>query len=449
VNTCVSVHRAVRGGLRLAAAAFPALAVACAHGPPRVDDPSPAAAQACAGVAPMSVLAGGSGPETAVTRGQALYCLALYEPALSVLTDQAIGKPAPDPPPLAADRLPALRWLVYIHRRFPGWERINAAIGMVARTDLERPELADVRDDLHALAARFAYKRGSFDQALELLGRIPPSSPLRARALLLEGAIHVRRAAMDSALAAFAGALRIAPAGADRDLAVISLARVSYATGQLDTASRTYDRLPPPSPYWAAAALEGAWTSFRLKDHPRALARLRTLAARPGEVPVETMAEALTLEATIALEGCRREDYERALGRFNGTYPDLFTQARRHALEALDAGMMRQLRAETPVARRFEEVAELEHERTLYETLPAGWRASTQGLAADGELTVRGSAARREADEQLQLELKRVADALATQIKKSIKLEYELLSWEPGVPSDQDGWSLCEASRSR
>ena len=119
--------------------------------------------------------------------------------------------------------------------------------------------LSGIRDELHALAARFEYQRGSFDKALELLRRIPPSSPLRLRALWLEGAIHVRRATPLPALAVFDEALRIAPRGTDRELAIISLARVHYAMGQFNTASRTYDRLPPLSLYWPRAALEGAW----------------------------------------------------------------------------------------------------------------------------------------------------------------------------------------------
>ena len=142
------------GGLLLVVAALGgALVGGCAHGRTGSYEPTPAATQACAGVVPLSVLVGPPVPETAVARGQALYCLALYEPALSVLADEAIRRRAeadaideamaspasPGPPPLAADRLPALRWIVYLHRRFPGWQRINITVGEVSRSDLDAP----------------------------------------------------------------------------------------------------------------------------------------------------------------------------------------------------------------------------------------------------------------------------------------------------------------------
>jgi tetratricopeptide (TPR) repeat protein len=455
-----------------------AIAGGCAHG--RAAEPTSAAARACAGIAPLSVLAGAS--ETAVARGQALYCLGLYEPALSVLIDQAIRQPvdaavddevaSPPAPvsseaaPLTADRLPALRWLVYVHRRFPGWDRIDVAVGEVARGDLERPELADVRDDLLLLAARFEYQRGAFDEALALLRKIPRSSALRLRALLIEGAIHVRVQAMEPAVAAFAEALRIAPAGDERDLAFVSLARVHYAMAHYEVAGRFYDRVPPSSQYWPRATVEGAWTSFQMKDYPRTLARLQTLAGRLADIPAPTMAEAIAIEATVALYTCRKADFQKAFDRFNATYPTLFVEAKRRIQNPpealfdvgfsvrtggtlpppLDTAVMRQVLAAPPVARRFDEVDELEHERALYDALDAGWRASVLGSAVGNELASRRFAVRREAGEQLQRHLKTMADELGAQIKQTIRIEYESMPSSP-VPSDEDPWDACRASQ--
>src|SRR6185295_9539469 len=269
---------------RFRAATFAGAAVAlagCAHGSGASrDEPTLAAEQACGGFNALAVFDQEPLPENALARGQSFYCLGLYAASVTVLTDHAIGKPvsvaldeaikSPETPPLADDRVPALRWLVYVHRRFPGWERINDAVGEVARADLERPELADVRDDLHALAARFEYQKGRFAKAVELLRMIPATSPVHAEAVLLEGAIDVRVESPLEALVAFDEVLRAIPAGADpkrareRDLAVISIARVQYAMGQLEAAGRNYDSLPPSSTYWAAAALEGAWTRYKL-----------------------------------------------------------------------------------------------------------------------------------------------------------------------------------------
>src|SRR4029077_19656500 len=105
----------------------------------------------------------------------------------------------------------------------------------------------------------------------------------------------------------------------------------------------------------------------------------------------------------IALYQCRGADFERSLERFNGTYPGLFTEVKRRSLQApdallevglsvrsggtlppsRDARVMLPLLTQTPVARSFEEIDELESERALYGTLDAGWRASTQGFDAD------------------------------------------------------------------
>ena len=456
--------------------------VGCAHGngASRYAEPTPEAAKACAGIAPLAVLASAPVPEAAVARGQAFYCLGFYEVAVPELTDKAIGKPvsvaigeaiaSPEPPPLAPDRLSALRWLVYIHRRFPGWDRIIDAVGEVARADLDRPELADVRDDLHALAAQFEYQRGQFDKAIALLRTIPASSRLRVHALLLEGAIHVRRSAPQPALAAFEEALCSASTGAgperadDRDLAVLSIARTHYATGQFAVASADYDRVPPSSRYWAAAALEGAWTSYQVHDVPRAVSLIRTLAARSGDVPAETMAEAGVLETILAIAQCRRKDVEPTIDRFNSVYPFLFTEAKKLASrdpDALfdigysirrggtlappfDAVLLRRLMADVPVARRFDEADEVEREQARLDALDSDWRASDVGHEVASALSSRRLDVRHRAGEQFRSRLEAFAGALAAQIKQNIRVEYEALEMSTsGVPSDYTPWP-CE-----
>jgi tetratricopeptide (TPR) repeat protein len=463
-----SPSRSRRGALAAAVAAF----AGCAHGTgSRPDEPTPEAGKACAGIAPLSVLSKEPQSENALARGQALYCLGLYAASLTVLTEEAIGKPVsvaiddaiklPEPPALADDRAPALRWLVYIHRRFPGWERINDTVGELTRADLDRPELADVRDDLHALAARFEYQKGRFAKAVELLRMIPASSPLHVEAVLLEGAINVRVSSPQQAIANFDEVLRVAPAGGDakrardRDLAAISLARIYYAMEQFEAAGRLYDSLQPSSPYWAAAALEGAWTRYKLKDHPGALARLRTLAARSSEAPVDTMAEATALEATIALQEKRPADAEKLIKRFNDVYPQLFTEAKRasfgglgmlyavassvrsgsgselpppyEAGPPLGAGRVKLLLADPPVARRFDEIDELQREIAKCASLDAGWPPSSAGRKGCETLLSRRLAAEREASEQFRHRLLRLADALGEQIKQVIKFESEVL----------------------
>jgi len=466
------------------AAALSAAVGGCAHGRGASrEEPTAAAATACAGIAPLAVLRQEQTHENALARGQAFYCTGLFEMAVSALTEQAIGFPvsvaidhaiaSPEPPALAPDRLPALRWLVYIHRRFPGWDRVIEAVGGVARADLDRPELADVRDDLHALAARFEYQGGRFDTALAQLRMIPASSPLHRQALLLEGAIHTRLGAPQPALDAFGEVLRRAEAAtdpehvADRDLAVLSLARTYYALGQFALAASHYDRVPPSSPHWADVAIEGAWTSHQMGDYARAVARLRTLAPRAREVPTETMAEAAVLEAVLAMHQCRRHDTTRAIERFNEVYPVLFTEAKKLAtrdagelgdigsiirrggapMVPFDPAVLRQLLADVPVARRFGELDEVDRELGRFEALEAGWRASGEGVRVRSALWSRRYEVRLDAGERLRRRLQRLADLLGKQIKQIIHVEYDALQASSrGYPSDDDSW-VCEQAQ--
>ena len=451
------------------------LAGGCAHAV-WANDPSVEAAKVCAGMDARGAIARDEpqeidegpdedsetpAPPLPLARIQGLYCLGLYAPLLSQLTDLAIPKPPltaallppTEPKPLTADRLPVLRWIVYIHRRFPGWDRITGVVGKVARADLERAELADVRDDLYLLAGRFEYQQGRFDKALELLRRIPSSSALHVQAAVLEGAVHVRAAAPSLAVTAFGEALRATSASRDpkrvreRDLAVVSLARLYYGLGQHETAGRYYDALGSSSSYWMAAALEGGWTSYQTKDHPRARARVRMLQARSAEVPPEIMAEATMLEATLALHDGNRDEVNRILERFNGVYPQMYMDARKLLLVHPDvlyaiafsvraggalpppfgSATTKLLLADVPVARRFEELDELAREETRYQALDAKWRESPQGKAVGDELGSRGWAAAHEAGEQFKRRLERLAEGLRAQITQSVRVEYELI----------------------
>ena len=478
------VGRSGRGVLLAVGAAW-ALAAGCAHGrgasgasapSPRADDPSPDAAKACAGLdpfalGPFDITADGQKPppDHTVARAKAFYCLGLYAVAVD-LFKEAIGSTSVEwairdasasgePPPLPDHRAPALRWLVYVHRRFPGWERIGGAVGEVRRGDLRSPELADVHDELHLLAGRWAYERGRFDDAVELLRTIPASSAVRVEAALLEGVVHVRAGAPPLALSAFGEALRSTPArggpndARNRDLAVVSVARVYYALGQFEAARRQYDLLAPTSSYWSAAALEGGWISIQLKDHPRALAQVRALQARSRELSFEALAEAAMLEATIALEEHRTDDLTRILLQFNDIYPAVYDQARRLSRQQPEAlyqlaysvragGALplpvgaepaRLLLADVRVAGSFDEVAELDWEIALLATLPTKWRVTQEGQYVRDALERRRQAAAEQTGGLVQRRLQRLADDLAAQIKRSIGMEvqsrYEARPW--------------------
>jgi hypothetical protein len=199
-------------------------------------------------------------------------------------------------------------------------------------------------------------------------------------------------------------------------------------------------------------------------DYARAVARIRTLALRSAEVPTETMAEAEVLEALLAMHQCRRHDTERAIERFNEVYPVLFTEAKKLATRdagalcdigslmrrggtptvPFDPAVLRRLLADVPVARRFDELDEVDRELGRFEALEAGWRASGEGVHVRSALWSRRYEVRLDAGEQLRRRLQRLAGALATQIKQTIQVQYEALQASSrGYPSDDDSW-VCE-----
>jgi hypothetical protein len=86
----------------------------CAHAS-WADDPSAEPPKVCPASQPRPRVGGEAWPEDAFARSQALYCDGLHAPAAALLAQLAIGTP---------EAARALRWLVYMHRRFPGWEWI-------------------------------------------------------------------------------------------------------------------------------------------------------------------------------------------------------------------------------------------------------------------------------------------------------------------------------------
>jgi len=418
---------------RLIGASVAVLTCGCAH-IPWANDPSAEPPKVCGAKAPAPY-------------AQSLYCRGLYAAAAASFAEDLSGE---NPHATAADRVTALRWLVYIHRRFPGWDWIVDVVGQTDWSELDRPELAGVRDDLHLLAGRFEYGHERFDETLALLATIPESSPRHARAALLTGAVHVRTGAQDLAQAAFAEALRAASAGTDpdrardRDLAVISLARAHYSIQEYAIASRYYESLPLTSPYGFAAAVEGGMTRFQMKDLPRALALVQSAQAQPREVSPEAMADALLLEAEIALKKGRRRETLELARRFHEIYTALYEPVRRldryqpdalfdvafsvrsgGSLLPLPLGTEHteqtlRLLTDAPVARRFAELDELSREEATLGP-PKRWVALEPERVA---LMYRREAVAREAGALLQRRLADLAPRMVVQIKNVIGIEY-------------------------
>jgi tetratricopeptide (TPR) repeat protein len=380
--------------------------------------------------------------KTPAPYAESLYCRGLYGAAAASFAEDLSGE---NPHATPADRVTALRWLVYIYRRFPGWDWIVDVVGQTDWSELDRPELADVRDDLHLLAARFEYRHERFDETVALLATIPEASPLHARAALLAGAVHVRAGAQDLAQAAFAEALRAASAGSDpkrageRDLAALSLARAHYSMQEYAIASRYYESIPLSSPYGFAAAVEGGWALYRMNDFRRALILVKSLEARSREVPPETMAEAFLLEANLSLH--TSIDTMEVTRRFHEFYTVLWQPVLRLSHYEPDAlfdlafslrsggpvpptlGTDQTLRllVDLSVARRFDELDELSREEASLGP-PIRWVALRPDRVA---LIDRREAAAREAGELLQRRVEVLVARMVPQIKEAIGIEIQ------------------------
>jgi len=425
---------------RLIGASVALLTCGCAH-VPWANDPSAEPPKVCGAKAPAPY-------------AQSLYCRGLYAAAASSFAEKLSGE---NPHATAADQVTALRWLVYIHRRFPGWDWIVDVVGQTDWSELDRPELADVRDDLHLLAGRFEYGHERFDETLALLATIPESSPRHARAALLAGAVHVRTGAQDLAQAAFAEALRAASADADperareRDLAVISLARAHYSIQEYAIASRYYESLPVSSPYGIVAAVEGGMTRFQMKDLPRALALVQSVQSRAREATPETMADALLLEAEISVHTKGKWETMERTRRFHEVYTVLFQPVKRLSHYEPDAlfdlafsirsggslpplgtqGTEQTLRllTDAPVARRFAELDEVVREEATFGP-PKKWVALEPERVA---LMDRREAIARETGDLLQRRVEDLVPRMVGLIKQAIGIEYFVLNSGTGI----------------
>ena len=112
------------------------------------------------------------------------------------------------------------------------------------------------------------------------------------------------------------------------DLANLSLARTFYSTGQFDLAVKYFDRVSQESYDWANSLFEASWANFMLKQkgYSKALGNIHTLQAPFFEnyIKPESVAEALTVKATIYFYNCLYDRAAEAIDEFNAVYPQLF-----------------------------------------------------------------------------------------------------------------------------
>ena len=391
--------------------------------------------------------------------GKALYNMKFFSASLSYF-DRIVQKG-----PSHAYYNATLKWLASLSRQLPDSTGILEKIGKYSKADLEQPALEKVRDELYFLLGKYYYQKGSFKEAVELFGTVPSTSEFYVEAKLFEGATHVREYQAKPAVDSFKEVLRSSAESQDpkikpfEDLANLSLARTFYSTGQFELAAKYYDKVSPESYDWANSLFESSWANFMLKQkgYSKALGNIHTIQAPYFEntIKPESVAEGLSVKATIYFYNCLYDRAEEAIDEFNSIYPQVFTELKKLMMTQTDnaalydmavkirkgtSGLPEQVEraargvlGDLSLVKRFQYVEELDRELKQHEKADPAWKSTNIAQTIFADLTLQRSLAVNEAGDLARRRIIRLTDELAQLIKRVIKIEYEILQGQKGA----------------
>ncbi len=391
--------------------------------------------------------------------GKALYNMKFYSASLSYF-DRIVQKG-----PSHAYYNATLKWLASLSRQLPDSTGILEKIGKYNRAELDQPALEKVRDELYFLLGKYYYQKGSFKEAVELFGTVPSSSEFYVQAKLFEGATHVREYQAKPAVEAFKEVLRASVDNPDpkirpfEDLANLSLARTFYSTGQFEQAAKFFDRVSSDSYDWANSLFESSWANFMLKQkgYSKALGNIHTIQAPFFEdtIKPESVAEGLSVKATIYFYNCLYDRAQEAIDEFNAIYPQVFVELKKLVAAHTDNGDLydvavkirkgtsglpeqveraaRGVLGDMSLIKRFQYVEELDRELKQHDKADAAWKSTNIAQTVFADLTLQRSLAVNEAGDLARRRVIRLTDELAQLIKRVIKIEYEILQGQKGA----------------
>jgi tetratricopeptide (TPR) repeat protein len=390
--------------------------------------------------------------------GKTLYKLTYYSAALSYF-DRVVQKG-----PAHAHYNETLKWLASLSREVADSAGILEKIGKYDRKELEQKALESVRDELYFLLGKYHYNKGKFKEAVSLFNMVPTSSQYYVQAKLFEGATHVREYNAKPAREAFIEVLRVGAESDDpkvkpyEDMANLSLARVYYSTGQYDLAAKYYDRVSTDSYDWPNSLFEASWANFMLRHagYSKALGNIQTLQAPYFDnfIKPESIAEALTVKATIYFYNCLYDRAADAIDEFRESFEPLALDLKklvdantandqfyeladkiRGGGSKLPASTERAARAvlsDRQLGRRFEYVKELDRELAEHERADPAWKSTAVANAVVTDITLQRSLTVNEAGELARQRVSRLVAELAGLIKRVLKIEIEILQGEKG-----------------
>ncbi len=397
--------------------------------------------------------------------GKALYNMTFYSASLSYF-DRIVQKG-----PSHAYYNATLKWLASLSRQLPDSTGILEKIGKYQRAELDQPALEKVRDELYFLLGKYYYQKGNFKEAVSLFGTVQPSSEFYVQAKLFEGATHVREFQAKPAVESFKEVLRASAESSDpkvkpfEDLANLSLARTFYSTGQFDLAVKYFDRVSQDSYDWANSLFEASWANFMLKQkgYSKALGNIHTLQAPFFEdsIKPESVAEALTVKATIYFYNCLFDRAEEAINEFNSVYPNLVGDLKKLLAATTDNAALfelavkirtgssglpeqteratRGILGDTTMLKRFQYVEQLDRQLDLHDKAEAGWKSTNIAQAVFADLTLQRSLAVNEAGDLARRRMIRLTRELDQLTKRVIKIEYEIIQGERGNVEEEIG----------
>jgi len=397
--------------------------------------------------------------------GKALYNLTYYSASLSFF-DRIVQKG-----PSHAYYNATLKWLASLSRQLPDSTGILNKIGKYQRAELDQPALEKVRDELYFLLGKYYYQKGNFKEAVSLFQTVQPSSEFYVQAKLFEGATHVREFQAKPAVESFKEVLRASAESSDpkvkpfEDLANLSLARTFYSTGQFDLAVKYFDRVSQESYDWANSLFEASWANFMLKQkgYSKALGNIHTLQAPFFEdyIKPESVAEALTVKATIYFYNCIYDRAEEAINEFNAVYPNLVGDLKKLLTATADNAALfevavkirtgtsglpeqteraaRGVLGDMSLVKRFQYVEQLDRQLDMHDKSDVGWKSTNIGQAVFADLTLQRSLAVNEAGDLARRRMIRLTRELDQLTKRVIKIEYEIIQGERGNVEEEIG----------
>jgi tetratricopeptide (TPR) repeat protein len=391
--------------------------------------------------------------------GKTLYKMKFFSASLSYF-DRIVQKGASHP-----HYNETLKWLASLSRDVADSAGVLDKIGKYNRAELDQPALETVRDELYFLLGKYNYNKGKFKEAVSLFNNVSPKSEFYVQAKLFEGATHVREYQAKPAVDAFKEVLRVGKESSDpkikpyEDLANLSMARVFYSVGQYDMAVKYYDLVSMESYDWPNSLFEASWANFMMKNagYSKALGHIHTLQAPYFEnfIKPESVAEALTVKATIYFYNCQYDKAADVIADFNELVPQLaqdlkqiidktaandqffeFAARVREGKSDLNPKIERAARAvlsDRSLVRRFDYVKELDREMAQHEKADPAWKSTAVANAVLTDITLQRSLTVNETGELAKQRITRLVGELAQLIKRVIKIEYEILQGQKGV----------------